>query len=281
MGVRFLAAVLLAVFLPAAAQATDCVTVSQDDVAIVDVAIVGDAGCGALRLVSRQRDEPSVEIGATWLEFVAPASPGEWRYNDWIHRQVASINFDKPIKSVPDKRREDRFTIRSFYRSDRLISARYGRWLCCGGKAGDTIYGSVNVDIERWTLLSPDDLVSLGAAANLCWRQFGDASKRGAAFAQAYPIERLWDDRDFEFRRVGHVMRDIIGPVVVNPVASTERTKSLFVAVLRDQSRWSFSEHGALVDFGQLLGVAEGGFACNFDNTEMRAIARAGVAIPP
>ena len=275
MGVRFLAAMLFAILLPVAAQATDCVTVQQEDIAIVK-----DAGCGELRLMSRQRDEPSVEIGATWIEFVEPAGPGEWRYNDWIHRQVASINFDKPIKSVPDKRREDRFTIRSFHRSDRLISARYGRWLCCGGNAGDTIYGSVNVDLERWTLLSPDDLVRLGVAANLCWQQFGDDGKRGAAFSKAYPIERLWADRDFEIRRVGHVMRDIIGPVVVNPVVSKERTKGVFVAVLQDQSRWSFSDHGALVDFGHLLGLAEGAFTCSFANDDLKAIAHSGVAVP-
>jgi hypothetical protein len=68
---------------------------------------------------------------------------------------------------------------------------------------------------------------------------------------------------------------------VVDPVVSKERTKSLFVAVLQDQSRWSFSEDGALVDFGQLLGFAEGGFACSFANDDLRAMARAGVAIPP
>ena len=183
MGVRFLAAVLLAILLPGVllpigAQATDCITVQQEDVAIVK-----DAGCGELRLMSRQRDEPSVEIGATWIEFVDPAGPGEWRYNDWIHKQVASINFDKPIKSVPDKRREDRFTIRSFYRSDRLISARYGRWLCCGGNAGDTIYGSVNVDLSRWTLLSPDDLVRTADAA--MYRHKQRQVKRGDAIEGA------------------------------------------------------------------------------------------------
>lgn len=276
MGARFLAAILLAVLLPAAAQAADCIAVRQADVAIVE-----DSGCGELRLTSRRRDEPNIEIAATWIEFVQPAGPGEWRYNDWIHRQIASINFDKPIKSVPGKRREDRFSIRSFYRSERLISARYGRWLCCGGNAGDTIYGSVNVDLARWTLLSPDDLVSLGAAANVCWQQLGDDRRRGAAFARAYPLERPWVDRDFEFRRIGHVMRDIIGPVVVNPVASAERTKSLFVAVLQDQARWSFGEQGALVDFGELLGFAEGAFACRLANADLRAIAHAGVAVPP
>lgn len=276
MRIRILGAALLAMLLPAAAQAADCIAVRQDDVTIVK-----DAGCGELRLLSRQRDELAAEIGATWIEFVEPAGPGEWRYNDWIHRQVASINFDKPMRSVPDKRREDRFTIRSFYRSDRLISARYGRWLCCGGNAGDTIYGSVNVDLEHWTLLSPDDLVRLGSAANVCWQQFGDDGKRGVAFAKAYPIERLWSDRDFEVRRVGRVMRDIIGPVVVNPVVSQERTKGVFVAVLRDQSRWSFTDHGALVDFGQLLGLAEGTFTCSFATAELKAIAHAGVAVPP
>ena len=123
--------------------------------------------------------------------------------------------------------------------------------------------------------------MSLGAAANLCWQQFGDDRKRGAAFAQAYPIERLWADGDFEIHRLGRVMRDIIGPVVVNPVVSKERTKSLFVAVLRDQSRWSFGDQGALVDFGLLLGFAEGEFSCNFANDDLRLMAKSGVAIPP
>jgi hypothetical protein len=273
---RFLAAVLLAVLLPVAAQARDCIAERQGEVAIVE-----DAGCGELRLLSRQREEPpTLEIGATWIEFVQPGGPGEWRYNDWIHKQIAGINFDKPIRSASDKRREDRFTVRSFYRSDRLISARYERHVCCGGTGGDTIYGSLNVDLERWTLLSPDDLVSLGAAANVCWQQFGD-DKKGAAFAEAYPLEHPWVDRDFEVRRVGHFMRDIIGPVVVNPVVSKERTRSLFVAVLQDQSRWSFREQGALVDFGELLGSAKGAFTCGFANADLRAIAHAGVAVPP
>src|SRR3954470_9324717 len=44
---RFLAAVLLAVLLPVAAQASDCIAERQGDVAIIE-----DAGCGDLRLLS-------------------------------------------------------------------------------------------------------------------------------------------------------------------------------------------------------------------------------------
>ncbi|HYD06509.1 MAG TPA: hypothetical protein VEC60_12330, partial [Reyranella sp.] len=212
MGVRFFVAALLAVLLSGVAEARDCITVRQDDVAIVK-----DSGCGDLRLMSRKRDDPrpNIDIGATWIEFAVPAGPGEWRYNDWVGRQVATLNLDKPIKLAPEGRSEDRVTVESLYRSDALISARYSRRMCCG--VGSTVYGSINVDLRRWTLVSPDDLVSLGAAANVCWRQFADDGRHGEAFAAAWPLERPWVDRDFEHHRIGHRMRELIGPVVIDP----------------------------------------------------------------
>ena len=76
-------------------------------------------------------------------------------------------------------------------------------------------------------------------------------------------------------------MRDMIGPVVVNPVPSRERTRSLFISALKDQARWSFSEQGARIDFGELLGVAAGPFFCVLPNADLRGIAHPGVAIPP
>jgi hypothetical protein len=213
MGLKLFVGALFAVLIPGLAEAADCVTVRPGDVTVGqgDIAIVKDAGCGDLKLMSRSRDDnrPNMDIGATWIEFAAPAGPAEWRYNDWIKRQVATINFDKPINLAPELRREDRFAINSLYRSGRLISARYAR--CCGGK-GETIYQSVNVDIARWTLFSPDDFVSLGAAANACWRRFADEEKRGEAFARTWPFERPWADRDFESRRIGPAMREMIGP---------------------------------------------------------------------
>src|SRR4051812_24331557 len=193
MGVRLIFGVILAVLMPGLAEAADCITVRQGD-----VTVVRDARCGDLKLMSRKRDDsrPNIDVAATWIEFAQPSSPGEWRYNEWVRGQIATLNFDKPIQLAPDRKSEDRFAIDSFYRSDRLISVRYARRMCCGGH-DDTIYGSVNVDIARWTLFSPDDLVSLGAAANACWRQFGDDSQRGDAFTQVYPLERPWTDRDF------------------------------------------------------------------------------------
>ena len=89
-----------------------------------------------------------------WAEFAEPDGPAEWRYNDWVRREVA-------------ERPGDKFAIKSLYRSDRLISAQF------------SFHDSVNVDATRWTLFSPDDLVSLGAAANACWRQFAGGKKRG------------------------------------------------------------------------------------------------------
>src|SRR5262249_50764589 len=147
------------------------------------------------------------------------------------------------------------------YRSDRLISARYSRSLCCGAQS-KTLYRSINVDLTRWTLFSPDDLVSLGATANACWRQFANDKRYGEAFAAAWPLERPWVDRDFEINRIGHRMRELIGPTVVDPKPSQERTQRVFVAALKDQSRWSFSDRGASVDFGALLGAASAPFFC-------------------
>jgi hypothetical protein len=230
--------------MPGLADAADCIAVRHGE-----VSIVRDAGCDGLKLMSRAGDAPA----ANWIEFADPGNPAEWRYNDWIHRQAAA-------------RRTDRFAIESLYRSDRLISARYS-------------FGSVNVDATRWTLFSPDDLVSLGAAANACWRQFSE--QRGDGFAQAWPTERPWSDRDFEFRPVGNVMREIIGADVIDPQASTGRTRRVFIAVLRDQSRWSFSDSDAQIDFGKLLGRPSEPFYCTFVKADLQTIARPGAAIPP
>ncbi|MBS0522153.1 MAG: hypothetical protein JSS04_00855 [Proteobacteria bacterium] len=193
---------------------------------------------------------------ATWAEFARPDGPAEWRYNEWIRREVA-------------ERPRDKFAIESLYRSDRLISARY------------SFHDSVNVDATRWTLLSPDDLVSLGAAANACWRQFANDKERGAAFARDWATERPWVDRDFELGLWPEVMREIIGPDVLDPVPSAGRTLRVFVWVLRDQARWTFGDLGARVDFGELLGKQAGPFSCSFVNADLKAIARAGAAVPP
>lgn len=237
----------LVVLGPGFAQAADCIAVRQGEVSITQ-----DEGCGDLKLMSR----PDGARVATWAEFARPDGPAEWRYNDWVRREVAT-------------RKADRIAIESLYRSDRLISARYS--------FGD----SVNVDATRWTLFSPDDLVSLGAAANACWRQFGSEKKDGEAFAKAWPTARPWVDGDFHIGLFPEVMREIIGPEVLDPVPSTGRTLRVFVWVLRDQGRWTFSDAGARVDFGELLGKKAGPFSCAFANADLTAIAKAGAAVPP
>jgi hypothetical protein len=247
MGVRGLVGLLLVVLCPGFCEAADCVAIRHGDVAISRT-----AACDGLRLLSRR----SGARLATWIEFVEPASAAEWRYNEWIHRQLAA-------------RRADAFAVESLYRSDRLISARY------------SFGGSVNVDAARWTLFSPDDVVSLGAAANTCWGWFAGDKMRGPEFARAFPRERPWIDGDFGHRPFGPVMREIIGPDVIDPEPSAGRTRRLFVAVLRDQARWSFSDAGARVDFGALLGKASQPFSCSFAIADLTAIARPGAAVPP
>lgn len=247
MRVGGLVGLLLVVLHPGFAHAADCIAI-HDGAASIE----REAGCGDLKLMSRGGGTPA----ATWAEFVRPDGPAEWRYNDWVRREVAA-------------RKADRFAIESLYRSDRLISARYS--------FGD----SVNVDATRWTLFSPDDLVSLGAAANACWRQFADDKEDGAAFTKAWPTVRPWIDGDFHFSRWPEVMREIIGPEVLDPVPSTGRTLRVFVWVLRDQARWTFSDAGAQVDFGDLLGKKAAPFSCAFANADLKAIARPGAAVPP
>jgi hypothetical protein len=274
---RRILVLVLALLLPGLAEAADCVVARDGNVSLVEA-----EPCDGLRLMTRRRDvaQPNLDVAATWVEFAEPRNAGEWRYNDWIRRQVRALKVDRPLTPVADRRSEDRLGIASFYRSERLISARYARWICCGLQA-TAIYGSVNIDIAGWTLFSPDALVSPGAAANACWRRFADDPERGTRFLVAFPRARAWIDGDFEHRPIGPVMHEIIGPAVVNPTVSPERTQRLFVEALKNQSRWSFSERGAVVDFGELLGHAAGPFFCELPNDDLRSMARPGAAIPP
>jgi hypothetical protein len=76
-------------------------------------------------------------------------------------------------------------------------------------------------------------------------------------------------------------MREIIGSDVIDPQPSPGRTRRVFAEVLRDQARWWFNEHGAQVDFGELLGKRSGSFSCAFANADLKAIAQPGAAVPP
>jgi hypothetical protein len=268
---------LLAVLSPGLAEAADCVVARDGDVSLVEA-----EPCDGLKLMKRQRDDPrpNVEVAATWVEFVAPRNAGEWRYNEWVRRQIKVLNFDRPLNAVAEHKSEERLGVASLYRSQRLISARYVRWVCCDMKIS-TIYASVNVDIARWTLFSPDDLVSLGAASNFCWQRFSADPERGAKFVAAYPRAGAWVDADFERRWVGRAMTAMLGPIVVEPFVSQERTQRIFGEVAKDQARWSFSEQGAVIDFGELLGFAAGPFFCELPNDDLKQMARPGAAIPP
>jgi hypothetical protein len=246
MGLRGLVSFLFVVLCPGLADAADCIAVRQGD-----VTLAREAGCGDLKLMSREGGEQAT----TWAEFGRPDGPAEWRYNDWVRRQVAL--------------RDGGFAIQSLYRSDRLISARYSfGW-------------SFNVDATRWTLFTPDDMVSLGAAADSCWQQFAHDETRGAAFVQDWATERRWVDSDFRFRRFPDTMREIIGSEILDPVPSPGRTLRVFVWVMRDQARWTFSDTGAEIDFGDLLGKKVERFSCSLANADLKAIAKPGAAVPP
>src|SRR5690349_21332832 len=120
---RLLLFVLLAVLVPGAAMAEDCLVSRLGEISIASL-----PACDGLEVKSRKRDDErsDVDVSATWVEFTEPRNAGEWRYNDWIRKQVATLNFDRPIKG-PANQREDRFGMATLYRSPQLISARYSR----------------------------------------------------------------------------------------------------------------------------------------------------------
>ena len=269
---------LLVLLLPTAVQAADCIAVHDGQPVLLQ-----DAACKGLELRSRRGEDVrrNVEVSASWVEYAVPASPEEWRYNAWIAKRLAVLDFDNAKAGAAVGFRENRLAVQSFYRSERLISARYGRSTCCGTRQVGTTYSSISIDSERWTLLSPDDLVSLGKVADACRQQFAGDEARGADFVRVYPLERALADGDFYSRRIGPVVLDLIGSVIIPANPSEDRTRRVFIAVLKDQGRWSFSEHGALIEFGQLLGIDAGPFTCTLPNDALRTMAARGAAFPP
>ena len=155
-----------------AAHAADCITGQSAVLSLVEDSDVR-AICGALAIRVRARDDPrgNVNIFATYPEFEDPKTPAERRYNEWIRELVGTMNFDDPLDVPVDHANEDLLAVSSLYRSPRLISASYSRWLCCGAH-GMTVAGAINIDVGQGTLLSPGDLIDMGTVANLCWQQF-------------------------------------------------------------------------------------------------------------
>jgi hypothetical protein len=101
-------------------------------------------------------------------------------------------------------------------------------------------------------MVAPGDLLSLRAAANFCWHQFAELKgvdgKKGEEFKQAYPLEKPFVDGDFENDATKPGRHDLIGQILVNPDASSQRTLRIFADVLRGSGDWSFTESGAMVD---------------------------------
>ncbi|SEO35589.1 hypothetical protein SAMN02990966_01769 [Rhodospirillales bacterium URHD0017] len=265
----------------------DCLAVTSDwdrrGREVVSVSPIGDvdtrATCGRLVSRARVRDDArgNVNVSATYLEFDDPRDAAEKRYNEWIGGVVATMDFDRPIALSANEKIDDVLILESLYRSRRLISAAYSRWLCCGAH-GMSAGGSINIDAASGMLVSPQTLVSLPAVANECWRQFaalpGPLDGQGNLFKQDYPMERPFSDRDFE--------GDPSNPPVRGPVApSVDKTVRLFHSTLKRSSNWTFADRGAGVGFGMLLGYVGADFDCILDNAALKQVAQPGVSIPP
>lgn len=246
---------------------------------IAALSLVEDADarqvCGSLGIRVRARDDPrlNVNVFATYPEFDKPGDAAEKRYNEWISGVVATMDFDRPIILSENEKVEDVLVLDSLYRSKRLISAAYGRWLCCGAH-GISAGGSINIDAASGMLVSPQHLFSLPAVANQCWQQFttlrGPIDGQGDLFRQDYPMDRPFSGKDFESDPVH-------GPLE----PSVEKTVRLFHATLKRSSNWAFTEQGATIGFGLLLGYVGATFDCGLDNAALKPMALPGVAVPP
>ena len=265
----------LALTAPMEGRAADCISTrdSYDSAGreTVDVSMAADADvrkfCGPLQVVVRERDNdprPNVRISAVYLEFGEPQLASEQVYNEVIQRWVDRIKFDMPVNIGPHGKHEQILQISSFYRSTRLISATYLQWLCCGahGIGGST---AMNVDIERNALLVPRDLFHLGAVANYCWEQF-DRIDGEQTFRRHVPREKDFADNDFE----GDKISDRFGG----------GSLGMFAATLAESTWWSFTDAGAVLSFGPLLGYL-GQYSCKLENADLRRMVRSGVQAPP
>jgi hypothetical protein len=269
------------------AQAADCISERVDydrwghQIAALSLTEDADARqvCGSLgiRVRAGKDSRLNVNIFATYPEFEDPQDPTERRYNEWIRGVVATMDFDRPITLSANEKVEDVLVLTSLYRSTRLISAAYSRWLCCGAH-GVPAGGSINIDVASGMPVSPQDLVSLPAVANECWRQFAALPSpldgQGDLFKQDYPMDRPFSNRDFE--------DDPSSPPVRGPVKpSVEKTVRLFHSTLKRSSNWTFTDRGAAVGFGMLLGYVGAEFDCLLDNATLTRMARPGVPLPP
>jgi hypothetical protein len=264
-------------------QAADCISDRVDydrwGHQIAALSLVADADarqvCGSLTIRVRARNDPrlNVNVFSTYPEFDNPRDAAEKRYNDWIRGVVATMDFDRPLVLTEHEKVEDVLVLASLYRSRRLISAAYSRWLCCGAH-GISARGSINIDATSGVLVQPQTLVSLAAAANECWRQFaalpGPLDRQGDLFKQDYPRDRPFSDRDFESEPVR-------GPLA----PSIEKTVRLFHSTLKRSSNWTFTGRGADVDFGMVLGYVGAAFICTLDNATLKPMVQPGVSLPP
>jgi hypothetical protein len=260
---------------PMEGRAADCISTRDNYDSsgreTVDVSMATDSDirkfCGPLQVIVRERvndPRPNVRILAVYLEFDRPQLAADQVYNEIIHRWVDRIDFDVPVNIGPDQKYEQILRISSFYRSARLISATYSQWLCCGahGIGGST---AINVDLDRNALLVPKDLFHLGAVANFCWEQF-DRIGDDQYFRRSLSRERDFADGDFE----GDKVWERFGG----------GSLGTFAATLPNSERWSFTDAGAVLSFGPLLGYL-GQFSCQLKNADLRRMVRSGVQTPP
>ncbi len=202
-------------------------------------------GCGSLKVIDRQRDDPRPEVNiyAIYPVFDPVRDDAERRYNDWVSKRPGQMNFAGPVElngtDVADT------MVGTLYRSPRLLSATIGGWLCCGAH-GTSWADSLNIDSRTGRDVRLVDLVKLTDVADHCQAVFsqldGPMPGQGREFTQAYPPERF-----------AELMQSVV---------------------------WSVKAEGLVLVFGHLLGYARAEFDCAIRTAELPRFAKDGVTVP-
>lgn len=241
-----LAAVLL--LLPATGHAVDCVKIENgwdDRGRLSEWVSPSGKDCGPLKIIDRRRDDPSpkVNIYANYVVFDPARNAAERRYNEWIGRRAATMNFSGPVDTsngdVADTMNG------GLYRSRRLLSASMGGWLCCGAH-GSSWQLTLAIDPETGRDIALGELVEVDKLTDFCWQQFseltGPVQNEGKEFSIKYPRE------------------------VFRQYASSRS--------------WSVGEGGLGWFFGDLLGYVGAEFDCSVKNEDLRRFTKPGVTVP-
>jgi hypothetical protein len=240
--------------LPLTAHAADCVDIQEGYDAMgrrgVQLAIAeaeqARSLCGPLKVIERRLevDDVHIDIYATYVVFEPATTDAERRYNEWVNKKPARMNFLGPIGRANGSSISDTM-FGTLYRSPEILSARISGWICCGAH-GNSWSDVLNINPKTGQDIRLDDLVEIAPVADRCWKTFaeltGPMKDQGKIFGEHYP-------------------------------------RSDFVKIVRG-AHWSAQQSGLAIDFDYLLGYVGAEFVCPIRNEDLPRFVKAGVSVP-